>query len=245
MTLLDIIKDALQDIGVLAAGESPEPEDEQLALRTVNRILDSWNFQTRAIFNVNFTEFSWTANQTSRTIGPTGNFVVNQRPDEILSARWKWTSSTPNIYYRIAIRDQQWWGTRTIRNYGTTIPTNLYYSPDYSIATDQAGNANGTIYLLPFPTVTYPIELELKNTFSRFTAITDTFNFPQGYEEAVEKTLAEKLCLPFGKSASGDLLREARNARAVIKGSNVPPRIKTNELDGAGTGFDYRTRDIL
>lgn len=41
MTPLDIIKDALQEIGVLQSGESPTDADAQVALRRFNDMLDS------------------------------------------------------------------------------------------------------------------------------------------------------------------------------------------------------------
>ncbi len=234
-TALDIIKDALADMGALDAGETPEAEDAQLALRILNRLLDQWNAQNRFIYTVTFSSQSWTANQSSRTIGPTGNFVVTKRPDSIQSARWVDSSSTPTIYEQIEIRDKDWFASRALRNYGTTVPYDLYYDPSWP---------NGTIYLIPYPTVTRNIELEIKTLLAALT-LTSTFTLPQGYEEAVEKTLAERLCLPFGKTIPDQLVVEARRARGIIKSNKQPPRIYTDELNSSGSGFDYRTREIL
>jgi hypothetical protein len=78
---IDIISRALKDIGALASGETPSPDEAQDAFDMLNDIIDQWSNEDMMVFNV--TEIIWPiiAGQVQYTIGPnhaSPNFIGAQ-----------------------------------------------------------------------------------------------------------------------------------------------------------------------
>lgn len=74
----DIISSALKDIGALAAGETPTPEDAQDALYMLNSLVDQWSNEDMMVYNRTEIIFPLIAGQVQYTIGPTpstANFI--------------------------------------------------------------------------------------------------------------------------------------------------------------------------
>jgi len=71
-TPIDIISNALKDIGALASGETPAPEETQDAFYTLNELLDQWSNEDMMIFYKTEIVFPITPGQTQYTIGPGG-----------------------------------------------------------------------------------------------------------------------------------------------------------------------------
>ena len=71
-TPIDIISNALKDIGALASGETPTPEETQDAFYTLNELLDQWSNEDMMIFYKTEIVFPITPGQTQYTIGPGG-----------------------------------------------------------------------------------------------------------------------------------------------------------------------------
>jgi len=78
---IDIISRAMKDIGALASGETPSPEEAQDAFDMLNDLIDQWSNEDMIVFNT--TEIIWTVvpGQTQYTIGPyhaSSNFIGAQ-----------------------------------------------------------------------------------------------------------------------------------------------------------------------
>jgi len=78
---IDIISRALKDIGALASGETPNPDEAQDAFDMLNDIIDQWSNEDMMVFNV--TEIIWPiiSGQVQYTIGPnhaSPNFIGAQ-----------------------------------------------------------------------------------------------------------------------------------------------------------------------
>jgi hypothetical protein len=78
---IDIISRALKDIGALASGETPTPEEAQDAFDMLNDLIDQWSNEDMIVFNT--TEIIWpvVAGQVQYTIGPyhaSSNFIGAQ-----------------------------------------------------------------------------------------------------------------------------------------------------------------------
>jgi len=69
---IDIISGALKDIGALASGETPAPEDAQDAFYMLNDMLDQWSNEDMMVYYKSEIVFPITPGQTQYTIGPTG-----------------------------------------------------------------------------------------------------------------------------------------------------------------------------
>ena len=69
---IDIISRALKDIGALASGETPTPEEAQDAFDMLNDMIDQWSNEDMMIFYKTEIIYPITPGQTQYTIGPGG-----------------------------------------------------------------------------------------------------------------------------------------------------------------------------
>lgn len=74
---VDIISRAMKDIGAIASGETPTPEESQDAFDMLNDMIDQWSNEDMMVFYKSEIVFPITSGQTQYTIGPTGNINSN------------------------------------------------------------------------------------------------------------------------------------------------------------------------
>ena len=74
---IDIISRAMKDIGALASGEQPTPEEAQDAFEMLNDMLDQWSNEDMMVYNFTEIIFPVVSGQTQYTIGPTGDIGSN------------------------------------------------------------------------------------------------------------------------------------------------------------------------
>src|SRR3972149_6140403 len=87
MTIQDLCQDALLEIGVLAQGESIQAGDAAFTLGKLQRLLNSWNANRRAVYATTFVTNPLTPSLSPHTTGPTGaTWTVTQRPGSIAGA---------------------------------------------------------------------------------------------------------------------------------------------------------------
>ncbi len=234
MTIADLLAEALEELGVLAPGESPSDEDSETALRRLNRLLDAWNADHRAIYVNTPATYVLTPSLQPHTIGSSGaTFTVTSRPVSIEAANIvvDGIRHTP-----LKLRDESWWMGLSDPTLTGEIPSDLNYRESWP---------NGALYLWPVPTSAHTLELLTRGLLSA-VAMSDTFTMPPGYHEAVVLTLAEKLAVPFERQVSPDLRQDARTARARVFGANDPD-VRITLADAgmpgvcSGAGYDYRT----
>ena len=117
----------------------------------------------------------------------------------------------------------------------TSIPTDVYYQPDWP---------NGKLYFWPVPTVAYQVDLETRVLLSQLV-LTDSFDLPPGYRDAVTLTLAEQASRGFGRPVLPDLAASAAKSRArVFANNDVTPGITTDDSgmpSSEGSYFNWRS----
>ncbi len=239
MTFGDAIRDALLELGAVDPTDDVPPEIQALGVTRGNAILDQWNAEQQATYNVTFSSgLVFTPLLSPHTIGPTGaTFTVSKRPVRILGANVQLSSGTSLVNVPIRIRDDAWWLKQPVPNLQQTYPTDLYYSPDYP---------NGALYFWPTPTVAYGVQLEVAYILGSLVP-SDTFTFPPGYQRAFTTTLAEDLAGPLTIPLPPGLAEKARKARGIIfANNNDPVRIRTWDagMPGGSTnggGYSWRS----
>lgn len=253
MTKQDLILEALIDINAVAAGDLPESATLTFASNRLDRIYDNWNAEPDAVWGVSFSTFTLTPNLQPHTIGPNGaTLSAAQRPVEILGANIILGAGTSAVWSRLEIRDDAWWLAKTVRNITSTLPTDLYYSPDWPVGSVPVSalttpNTNGSIFLWPVPTVAYTLEIMVRLIMAQ-TTLLQLFSLPPGYRDALTCTLSEECCKPLtGQDPSPKLVTAAAKARARIFDNNTtPPRLATADagMPGASSpvnGGNYKT----
>jgi len=222
VTGMDAIVQAMQDLGVLQAGETPSGDDADDVLTQLNRLIDSWNAQQENIYTSEFLTFLLVANVQPLTIGPTGaNYTVSQRPVSIDAANVILNNTSPTTRVPLVVHtDPQWWMSVSVPGTATTLSSDLYYQPTWP---------NGNIYLWCKQAYPYTLELLVRLVFSAAEFSTQLV-MPQGYWNALVLTLAENIAPMFKRVVRPDLARRAREARMLIQANNtVVPSIRTTD----------------
>jgi hypothetical protein len=237
---VDIITMALQEIGAIAIDETPQASEAATGLAKFNRLVDAWNADSRYIYGRTFNQYTIVPNLQPHTVGPTGTFQTNQRPVKLWEANIilnSGTSPTQNIRYPMTVRDADWWANKRAYAVLGTLPTDVYYEPDFP---------NGLLFIWPVPSVAYLVEL-VTDTIINQVKLTDIISLPPGYLDALVYSLAISLVPSYEKQLDPALVELARMAIQRIQGPNTAaPRIGTKDAGipsgrGQRASFNYLT----
>jgi hypothetical protein len=118
----------------------------------------------------------------------------------------------------------------------STLPTHYYYNPTYPTA---------TLTLYPIPTSsTLTGVIYAKTAVTSFAALSTSVSLPPGYERMYRKRLALELMPTFGREPSMLLVRQATEAKEVVKRANkriVDLQFESAALMGKGSGYNIYT----
>ena len=220
-TALDIITDALQELGVVGAGDAVSPEDAALGLRRLNQVLQTWANSRLTIPAL--TEISVTLNTAqSYTIGPSGGTVA-ARPVKVQTATALDSGGNESPVHIINAAQ---WGDIFTKDVSGGPPLYVWY---------QATLTNGTAHVYP-KAPGYTLKLDCQVLLTSFSTTGATFTLPDGYEAALYLTLADSLASSYGKQLSPDSRRRMAGAVSAIKRVNTEPLI----LSVCDSGQDYQ-----
>lgn len=193
-----IINDAFREIAVYTPVMPIPPDDFAFGLGKLNRFFDAVTNDRRYTFSQSFTPYPITPNHQPHTIGPNAaDWSVTQRPIEIRHASLILTDVTPNVYIPVDVRPWSWWADIPVKAVTSSVPTTLYYQPDWP---------NGSVYLWPVPTVAYQLEIVTRVGFALVGA-TDTFWLPPGYRDLITLQLAQTLAPAYPGAIVSPLLK--------------------------------------
>ena len=221
-TAIELITDALAELGVIAAGQSVQPEDAALGLRRLNQLMQRWT-NARLTFPV-LTTISVPLNgAASYAIGPTGD-VVTVRPVKIISATAVDAGGTE---YGVNVIPRELWDSITVKAADGGPPCDVWWS---------AQPTNGRIYVYPRSTG-YTLKLACQTLLNSFAGVSTNAVLPEGYESAIYLNLADDLAASYGKQLSADSRRRAAGAMRAIKRTNAEPVLLSIEAKSSG---DYQ-----
>lgn len=220
-----ICADALAELNVLDVGATMGAADADFCLGKLTRLFDNWNAERSASYADQFVSYTLTPALSPHTMGPTGTFVVAQRPVSIEAASLV-LSSTNHPEIPITIREAAWYAELTVPTLTGAVPTDLYYEPAWP---------NGNLFFYPVPTTAYQVSLQTRVLLTALS-LTDTFTLPPGYRDAATLTLAEEIAGAYERPVSPTLERKAREARARIFANNrTVPSLETADAGMPGS----------
>lgn len=231
ITAQDICRQAMMDAMLLGAGQPIDGHQAPDVLAKLNRILDNWNCDERAVYAEIENHAVLTPSLSPHLVGPAGSgggFIISQRPESVESVAIVDTTQTPNVSIPTRLRDFQWYARQPVPGTTSTIAVDVYYEPDWP---------NGKFWLWPVPTIAYTLSWWSRTVLAQL-ALTDVFSLPPGYQDAITLTLAEDLCPMYEQDVPPSLERKATAARARVFGQNAfTPKLATADY-GMNTGND-------
>jgi len=216
MTIGDAITAALQDLGVLAAGEVPAAEDSALALDRVNDWLDALATEGLTMYGRTRTTWTLTSGVSTYSVGD-GATVNVARPtgtEAIDNLGYVDTSQSPAMEYLLGrpLTEDAWAGIAQ-KAFQATYPSVWYYDPTFP---------TGTLTCWPVPTSSsLQGVLYTPTPLAEFSALTDVVSLPPGYRRFLRTNLAVELAPAFQVSPSPVAVELAVASKAAIKRANT------------------------
>lgn len=223
----ELIRDALEELGVQAAGEAMSADLQDLGLRRLNRILRSLASLPEASYRYQTVTATTTPGVASYTVGPGGNVVTTARPDRIEAVRL----SVSGIWQPVALRDRTWW--RTISTPSVQgLPTDAWYDRAYP---------TGTLSFWPVPNAAYSIEVTVPLSFPE-KAASDPMGLPPILEEYVFVRLVMSLAAPLGLPVPPSIVEaHARVTQLLRDARERADRVTADAPTWSGAGWDWQT----
>lgn len=238
--VLTVIKEAYQELNVFMAGASIPAPQADLALSLLRRMLNSWNAQREMVWCEVFETFTLVPSLSPHTIGPSAaTFATVIRPVSISGVSLNLNTNTPDVFVTINLIDAQQYEALSVPDISTSIPTAVYYEADWP---------NGKLFFYPIPNFAYPVRFRYRTLLADEIDLTDTLDFPPGYQDAYTYTLAERLATPSGRAVPLQTSLEAKRARGRVSLNNIDVPVLDLQ-DGQqdtqrSTTFNYHSRSF-
>ena len=206
----DQINRALRLIGTLAEGETPSADTANDSLIALNQMIDSWNTERLSVFCTQDQVFTWPANEISRTIGPTGDFVGN-RPVQLMDSTY---FVGPNgVSYSPAFINEDQYNNIAQKTVSSTYPQVIFVNNTYP---------DTTMKIYPRPTQDLEWHFVSVQELSQPATLATELYFPPGYLRAFTYNLACELAPEFGVEPSPTVQRIAMTSKRNLKRINNP-----------------------
>lgn len=222
MTVADVIKSALRQLGKIPVGESYPAAWDADMLAEINAMLQHWAVEGLKLHAMIPTPAkTLTVGDPSYTIGASAD-MNTRRPVEIVAAILTLSGvDYPIAKIRNAILDYLPYQNKTQQGR----PTELYYDAAYSAAL-------GTVWLYPAPDQPYSLVLHALTSITPFAATTETIALPPEYEYALAVNFAAHLLSVYGETNT-EILRKAGEAKAALHTNNSKRLVRSVSVDPA------------
>jgi hypothetical protein len=234
--VLDLITDALGEIGVLDPGEAVSANDAALGLRLLNRMIQEWNQDQLLVYCINRVTFPLVPGQQGYTLGPGGNFVTTTtiRPGQIEMA----SVLVGGVEIPVDIVTDEQWRDITVKATSSTFPLVMLPGGEHPLQ---------TLSMWPIPTVVNTIVLYIWNQVSNFAAVTTDVVLPQGYETALYTNLAIRMAPQFRANLKPETVLTAKESKARLKKMNWTPTYRSvdSALSGSDSSIGARSRGYV
>jgi hypothetical protein len=216
-TVQDIINGALNKLGILRKGETPDSTDSADALNVLNDILGSWSNESLLLY-ATVTDTLSLSPASSYSIG-TGQTLNTERPMWIKAA----TIASGGLDYPLQIIPEDDFQTRILqKTISTNIPQYLTYNNAFPY---------GTIKLWPQLSVATTITLQSEKQITAFPSLTTTFSMPPGWSLALKSNLAVALSSEYNTDQD---IQSTMAEAAMSKGNLKRQAIKAHPMTYSG-----------
>lgn len=235
ISVLDIIRRAMQDIGAISKSEVPSADEMADGLEDLNMMIDAWSVRSLMVMGTILEGFALTAGRQQYFIGTVpGATFQTPRPSAITEAFVR-DGNRQDTGLDILVSGE--WNSITDKAISTGRPQALYYDPGPT----QASLAMGVINIYPAPDASSPYTLYLgeRKPLTEFSSLTDTVTFPPAYYEALRYNLAIRLWPQYhdgGKAVEQDLKDLAVSSMHAVEKMNAKQVTAAIEVPGGRKG---------
>lgn len=223
ITALDLIEDALREIGVLSEDATATASQASDALRLLNRILEQFANQRWLVHTENLLSYPL-ADASPFTIGPSGADMTASRPLKVLSAY----ATSGDMTYPVAVLSaSQWDGLPPVP--AGSAPSRMYVAATYP---------NVNVYV-DSPTTGYTLSMRVQSLLTAFATTATTCALPPGYDDLLVLTLATRLAPSYSVKVSPETTTALKQVRRDIKRINATvPVLEGMQVVSSRTWFN-------
>lgn len=223
-TALDLITDALGELGVAQAGQTLSANDSALGLRVLNRLFQRWS--NMRLLQPVLDDLSVTmTGAASYVLGPGGSPAV-ARPLKVLSATYV---DTGGLEYPVQIVAREQWDAIPNKADTGSYPDRIWYAAELT---------DGIVYTYP-KCSSGTLKLDVLTNMQALD-MAEALTLPDGYESAIVSTLADDLATHYGMQTPADVRRRASGAVRALKRTNHEPILAVQEMAFAGRSADIQ-----
>ncbi len=240
-TARDLIKESLELIGVVAAGEEPSANDMTSGLNSLNLLLSMWGGRNLMTTSEIRESFSLVASQVSYLMGVDSIALPvdfnTPKPSKIVRA---FIRDTNDVDYPVTLISRDQYDAIPDKD-STGVPNQLAQDPGATQQTNQVM----TVYLYPAPTdATYTIFLFSEKPLTWVSALDDTITMEDVYLAAIPPNLATILAQKFGKALHPETKQLAKDTLSVVETINASQKRPVCDLflPTSSKGNIYRGR---
>lgn len=241
-TAQDIVVQALQANGVAVEGQTPSAASLASGLKWLQLILAGWQRRRWMVWHLVDTPMM-ASGKLSYTVGPGGDFAI-MRPDKIEGAYARLITNgaaftiaesdiggmagiggpamTPgvlNVDYPIYLIDSYEEYARISLKTLQTFPSAVFY---------DAAFPTGNLYFWPIPNSSFELHILTKEALQQFAGLTDNYNMPPEYEEALVWSCAARMRPSYGLQPDPTINAAVQVALQTIRMANA--QIPTLEM---------------
>lgn len=230
-TARDLITLALKDAGVNGVGQAPSAEDMSDSLVRLNSMIAQWAQRRWLVYHLIDVAFQATG-ALSYSLGPGGD-IPTTRQAQIEAAFFVQTAGVPGdlVSYPLDVLYAREEYNRIALKAMAGFPQLLFYDSGWPL---------GNVFIWPVPSSVYQIHLSVKSPLQTFANVTDDFNLPPEYEEAMRLNLSVRLRVAYQMAPDPGLNALAKVALNTIRNANaqIPTLRLPRDLVGANRPYN-------
>lgn len=218
MKASEFIANALFEIGVVGAGQTPAPEIQAAGLTVLQRLVDAKGAERLTIFEVLRTVRALSSGTRDYTIG-TGGSINIVRPTWIDHAAVILDSTLTDPQERpIAVFTDQQWQHIALKTLDAATIDGIFYDHGLTSYLSQVGTIS------TYPTINVAnvqLVLYTPKAVAAFVDLDTQYAVPPGYQDAYHYELSYRLQRPLGRPLDADLKAERDVAWGRVKRANI------------------------
>lgn len=228
MQIDQIVADAMEEIGALAAGEEAKAEELDFGRRKLHRLLRRWENDPTISTGSKLVDFQ-VSNKMIHTMGPGGDFDIPEAPARIRQAFYR----NADVDYNLKMTTGEDYARISTKGIVSGIPYNVWVDRSYPLR---------MVRFYPLPTVGRVFFL-INNPFPN--VITEkNLDLSADYLDFIILHLGIELCPSFEREPTARLLQSAQMAKESVMDSNTSsdPIFVTDDVGGNDRGsYNWET----